>query len=83
MVWFAYPSALKYIMECLAFVDRLCDHKIQRTFHLAHHKTLVNVFSAALKFKAATLASSRYYKVTTVKKTKLFHLIVKYDKWEI
>lgn len=40
-------------------------------------------FLAALNFKAATLASSRYYKVTTVKKTKLIHPIVKYDKWEI
>ncbi|CAH1106502.1 unnamed protein product [Psylliodes chrysocephalus] len=85
MVLFAYPSAPESMIECLAvqaFVDGLCDHEMQRILRLARHKTLGDVLSAALEYEAATLVSSGYSEVRTVKEEEqenkfdqLFHMI--------
>uniref|UniRef100_A0A6P7GJ60 Uncharacterized protein LOC114339534 n=1 Tax=Diabrotica virgifera virgifera TaxID=50390 RepID=A0A6P7GJ60_DIAVI len=70
LVRYAYPTAPEDMMEKLAvqtFIDGLRDHEMQRTLRLARHKTLVDVFSAALEYESATQASGGYSKVRTVK----------------
>lgn len=55
MVIFAFPTALEYMMKCLAiqtFTEEIRDSQMQQAVRLAHPKTLLDVLATALDFEA-------------------------------